>query len=178
MFKKKTPLEEPPLAAPREPPLDAPQPWNDPAALSTADLVGERIPYWSSIQTSRMTKYYRDHIAWMENPAEHETLKFAYIPMWRYAENCQHLDEIMLLVDTQGVKRVRFNQKGEHGSWVYQAPFLDITLNVRYGEYDNQDPAGTGKVIRFQSFPGTTTWIRCEPGHDLCWTVVLAELLV
>ena len=80
---------------------------------------------------------------------------YAYVPMWRVQEDAHHLDELALLINAQGKKVVSFNLKPPHGTWVFDEPctagqFLDIKLNVRYGEPGNEDLPSDGKWTRFQ----------------------------
>ena len=77
-------------------------------------------------------------------------------------------------------KVVSFNMKPPHGTWIFDEPctagqFLDIKLNVRYGEPGNEDLPSEGKWTRFQRVPGSQTWMRIE-SDDLCWVVVLCPL--
>ena len=100
------------------------------------------------------------------------------MPAWRIAQTNRHLDELILLWNYT----VKFNGKPAHGCWTHedrgpgQPKFLDINVNVRWGEQEFPDEGPMAKWVRFQRIPGTLTWYRCEPTDDLQWAVVLTPL--
>ena len=174
-------LDEPPRS--RSPhgrwgPPEEEEPWegNTRDFLQTTDLIDGRV--WSSnMRRACERDAHMQHLAFFQNPVPGVTKTFAWIPIWRLAQTDRPLDEIVLGTDLYGQTWVQFNAKPAHGSWVYDQVFLDIKVNVRYGEPGNHDAPDIGKWIRFQNIPGTTTWIRAESNDYLGWAVVLTALV-
>ena len=150
--------------------------------LVNDDLVRGRVMDGGVLE--RAEEHLGDYMQFFENPAPGTHKHFTLIPIWRLA-TCtnRHFDEVSICVSPLGNKYLICNGKDAHGTWVYNDPaseaqFLDIKLNVRFGEPEPgmHDDPDDGKWTRFQRFPGTKTWFRCEKDHDLDWTCVMVDV--
>ena len=184
---KKQPEQKPRLAQQPPPGQDpgqdpqAAKTWYlDRADLATVDLMINRVWHNSLLRVGEQCMAHQMHMAFFrEGGFPGRKKAFSYTPIWRLAENRQMLDYIVLGVDATdpGQRFVQFNGKERHGTWAWVQPFLDVKLNVRFGEakFPAENPE-SGKWLRFQNLPGTMTWIRCEEGADPMWVVIMAEI--
>ena len=146
--------------------------------LPNDDLVGDRVPLDSVTRHVELAMQGSPYLNFFLEPHLGQYVIFSYIPIWHWATTTRPLDEIILL----GNSRVRFNGKGEHGWWEHSAlgsedgQFLDVNVNVKYGEPDFPDEPDMGKWLRFQRIPGTESWICCERADDHTWSIMLTPL--
>ena len=127
----------------------------------------------------------RDYLGFFENPGPGQNTRFAMTVIEPLRQHLTQFDELSLNMSDQGDKFLQYNAKGPHGTWVYNDPpsprrFLDVKLNPKFGNPDNEDAPEVGNWLRFQRIPGTKTWIRCcdvgkEPTSWTTWFSVLAS---
>ena len=165
--------EQVPVAASQVDPADEREYLQDRIIFSQPMLPGGLI--------ERAERNSAQHLRFFLECAPNSASAFVYCPMWRVSDNKRLLDQLTLLVNADGKQCCVFNMKPPHGAWMFNQPptageFLDIKLNVRYGEPDNEDLPTDGKWLRFQRVPATRTWMRIEQG-DLQWVVVLCPLV-
>ena len=145
--------------------------------LACNDLMTGRVYKGGNLDKGTETKAHACHLDFFKTPAPGTRRGLAWVPVWRLAEGLQPLDEIDLVVDSKGEHLIAFNGKPNHGTWIFEDGFLDICVNVRFGEPGNKDPPDQGKWVRFQNVPGTATWVRCEAYDDHTWVVLLIQIL-
>ena len=149
----------------------------DRSYLWNKDLVEGRLWSGGLMDAGSETQEHQAYLAFFRGQYPGLEKGFAWIPIWRLAEGFQNLDEIVLAIDPDGTRFVKFNGKGRHGTWLFENGFLDILMNCRYGEPRNKDPPDTGKWVRFTNLPGTRTWIRCEAYDEHTWVVILTDVM-
>jgi len=145
--------------------------------LSDENLVDHRIWPGGFMATSTAADNHMKYMRFFSNPKPETKHPLSWTPIWRLAEQIQPLDEIVLGVDSLGHQYVCFNGKERHGTWEFDRTFLDIKVNVRFGEPGCCDGPNVGKWTRFQNIPGTTTWIRCETYDNPCYVIVMSSIM-
>ena len=116
------------------------------------------------------------YIQFFRTPRRGTAMIFAWVPVGRVPMST---DQLALVVLDNGTQVVSFNDNPPHGSWTFDdqaapADFLDVKVNVQFGEPGNVDAAHVGKRVRFQKIPGAQCWIGTEDEHT--WDSVLAPV--
>ena len=152
--------------------------YHDRGVLQDWDLFNGRLRTSGLLMAGMTTSAHDEQMRFLRGGAPGTIIPFAYLPIWRIAETNQVLDELEVGIDADHRHFLKFNGKGRHGTWIYEEPYLDVQINVRFGEPAFPNERGTeGKWVRFQNIPGTLVWMRCEPYDNHTWVVFMAAII-